>query len=117
MHSRYFSCVVAGALALTITTAMAAAPQIIDPEKITEHVRVLASDEFEGRAPASAGEKKTIEYLIAQLKAAGLQPGGDQQESGRAWTQDVPLLRTEIKGPMNISVRTDSETLQWKQSE
>jgi Zn-dependent M28 family amino/carboxypeptidase len=117
MHRLILLRVIAGALALTITTAMAAPPQVIDPEKITEHVRVLASDEFEGRAPASAGEKKTVEYLIAQLKAAGLQPGGDQQESGRAWTQDVPLLRTEIKGPMSISVRTERETLQWKQSE
>ncbi len=85
MHSRYVSrATVAGALAptltITVATAMAAPPQVIDPEKITEHVRVLASDEFEGRAPASAGEKKTVEYLIAQLKAAGLQPGGDQQD-------------------------------------
>ncbi|MFC4309148.1 M28 family metallopeptidase [Steroidobacter flavus] len=118
MHTRYLlRAALSGALALVTASALAAPSSVIDPEKITGHVRVLASDEFEGRAPASAGEKKTVDYLIAQLKASGLQPGGDPQESGRAWTQDVPLLRSEIKGPMSISVRTDSETLEWKQSE
>jgi Zn-dependent M28 family amino/carboxypeptidase len=106
-----------GVFAIVTASALAAPPAVVDPNKITEHVRVLASDEFEGRAPASAGEKKTLEYLIAQLKAAGLQPGGDPQASGRGWTQDVPLQRAEIKGPMSISVRAGNETLQYQQSE
>lgn len=72
--------------------AFAAAAPAIDADKITEHVRVLSADAFEGRAPASAGETKTVDYLIAQLKAAGLQPGGDLRGSGRAWTQDVPAI-------------------------
>ncbi len=118
MHSRHFvGAALSGTLALIAASALATPPSLIDPEKITEHVRVLASDDFEGRAPASAGEKKTVDYLIAQLRAAGLQPGGNPNRSGRAWTQDVPLLRSEIKGPMSISVRAGSETLRWKQSE
>ncbi|MBL8265363.1 M28 family metallopeptidase, partial [Steroidobacter sp.] len=115
MHIAKILCATVGVL--TLTAALAAAPVVIDPDKITEHVRVLSSDEFEGRAPASAGETKTVDYLIAQLKAAGLQPGGDKQGFGRAWTQDVPLLRAEIQGPMSISVHAAGETLQWKQSE
>src|SRR5688500_13879560 len=39
------------------------------------HVKTLASDEFEGRAPGSAGEEKTVEYLRAQFQRMGLQPG------------------------------------------
>jgi Zn-dependent M28 family amino/carboxypeptidase len=46
-----------------------------------------------------------------------LQPAGDKQQSGRAWTQDVPLMRSEIKGPMRIDVKAGSDTLSWKQSE
>ncbi len=33
----------------------------IDPEALSRHVRILASDEFEGRAPASAGEQRTVD--------------------------------------------------------
>jgi hypothetical protein len=40
-------------------------------------VKVLSSDEFEGRGPNTAGETKTVAYIIEQFKAAGLQPGGD----------------------------------------
>ncbi len=59
-----------------------------------------------GRAPASEGEKKTVAYLIQQMKAAGLQPAGDRQaDGGRAWTQDVPLVRSATKGPVSVSVK------------
>jgi Zn-dependent M28 family amino/carboxypeptidase len=50
-------------------------------------VTALASDEFEGRAPGTAGEEKTVALLIERFKAAGLQPG-----NGTSWTQDVPLV-------------------------
>ena len=59
---------------------------------------MLSSDEFEGRGPATAGETKTVDYVVAQMKAAGLQPGGDLKDGKRAWTQAVPLARSEIKG-------------------
>ncbi|CCF67920.1 hypothetical protein KOJCDNHJ_00271 [Xanthomonas citri pv. punicae] len=36
----------------------------IDAEALSRHVRLLASDEFEGRAPASAGEQRTVDYLV-----------------------------------------------------
>jgi Zn-dependent M28 family amino/carboxypeptidase len=53
------------------------------------HVRTLASDEFEGRAPGSAGEEKTVEYLKAQFERMGLQPG-----NGDSWFQTVPMIET-----------------------
>lgn len=42
-----------------------------------EHVAILASDEFEGRAPATAGEEKTISYLMEQFEALGIAPGNN----------------------------------------
>jgi Zn-dependent M28 family amino/carboxypeptidase len=38
-----------------------------------KHIEVLASDAFEGRAPGTAGEQKTVEYIEQQFKAAGLE--------------------------------------------
>jgi Zn-dependent M28 family amino/carboxypeptidase len=62
--------------------------------------KVLASDEFEGRAPGTPGETKTVEYLIGQFKALGLEPAG---EAG-GWTQAVPLVRTQVPDDAKISV-------------
>jgi hypothetical protein len=45
----------------------------IDPQALSRHVRVLASDEFEGRAPATEGEERTVQYLIEQFRSYGLQ--------------------------------------------
>jgi Zn-dependent M28 family amino/carboxypeptidase len=78
----------------------------IEPERLTAHVRVLASDAFEGRAPASVGEEKTLAYLVSQFTELGLQPGGDPDgRGGRAWTQDVPLAQAETVGPVTASFR------------
>ncbi len=66
----------------------------IDPEALSQHVRVLASDEFEGRAPATNGEQRTVEYLIEQFGKAGVQPGG----TDGGWVQEVPLVRVEVEG-------------------
>src|SRR5258708_4308875 len=90
-----------------------AADPVIDPARITGHVKVLASDAFEGRGPATEGETKTIGYVAEQFKAAGLQPGGDLLEGGkgaRAWTQDVPLARFKTKGPVSVSVTAGGKT-------
>lgn len=65
----------------------------IDPQALDRHVQVLASEAFEGRAPASAGEQRTVDYLVEQFSAAGLQPGG---EDGR-WVQEVPLVRVSTR--------------------
>ncbi|PTQ10308.1 peptidase M20 [Sphingomonas oleivorans] len=67
----------------------------IDPARLSAIVRTLASEEFEGRAPGTAGETKTIDYLSRQFAALGLEPGG---ENG-GWTQTVPLVRTQIGAP------------------
>ncbi|RZM07150.1 MAG: peptidase M20, partial [Sphingomonas sp.] len=64
----------------------------ISPDRLSADVRTLASDAFGGRAPGTPGEAKTVEWLVAQFKAAGLQPGGRDG----SWTQAVPLVRTQL---------------------
>jgi Zn-dependent M28 family amino/carboxypeptidase len=75
--------------------------------------RTLSSDAFEGRAPTTAAEPKTVAYIIDQMKRAGLKPGNKGK-----WTQDVPLVeltQTSItpmtisggKRPLSFAYRTD----------
>src|SRR5690606_30336684 len=54
---------------------LAEASAAIDAEGLLRHIQVLASDEFEGRAPGGVGEERTIQYLTEQFRALGLQPG------------------------------------------
>ncbi|UNK48090.1 M28 family metallopeptidase [Lysobacter sp. S4-A87] len=61
----------------------------INAADFAEHVKTLASDEYEGRAPGSAGEDKTVAYLEAQFKRMGLQPG-----NGDSYVQTVPMVET-----------------------
>ena len=86
-----------------------AAPPAIDAVRIAAIVQELASDEYEGRAPGSAGEAKTVAFLEASFRALGLEPGG---ENG-AWTQAVPLVRTQLGTPraLALSVRGQSHAL------
>lgn len=97
-----FSMVAAGAA--LIATAAAAQTGGIDAGRLSQHVKTISADAYEGRGPATPGEAKTIAYLKGQLQAMGLQPGGDLGKDGkRAWTQAVPLGRFEIAGPLKAS--------------
>ncbi len=102
-----------GALALALgayAALAAAAGSGVDPARLSQHVKVLGSDEFEGRAPATPGEEKTVAYIAEQMKAVGLQPGGDLKDGKRAWTQDVPLAQFDIDGPVALSVTSGGQT-------
>ncbi|WP_454278640.1 M28 family metallopeptidase [Sphingomonas sp. Marseille-Q8236] len=79
-------------IGLAAVALTAAAPDPISPSRLSADVKVLASDGFEGRAPGTPGEAKTVDWLVAQFKAMGLQPGGPDGQ----WTQAVPLIRTQI---------------------
>jgi Zn-dependent M28 family amino/carboxypeptidase len=60
----------------------------ISAARILARTKVLASDEFEGRAPGSVGEEKTVSYLIGEFKKLGLQPGNPDG----TYIQNVPLV-------------------------
>jgi len=90
----------------------------IEPARLAAHVKALASDEFEGRGPATEGEKKTIDYLVKQLSALGVQPGGDRDSRGnRAWTQDVQLAQSTIEGPVTATLRVGGMSQTLRQGE
>jgi Zn-dependent M28 family amino/carboxypeptidase len=99
--------------ALTLTSACqkaasqdmdtASLPQIEVPalsEKTMQDVtRELSLDTYEGRAPGSIGEEKTVAYLISKFKAAGLEPGNNG-----SWTQDVPLIEITAKNVSALNI-------------
>jgi Zn-dependent M28 family amino/carboxypeptidase len=89
-----------------LTVAAAPLPHV-DTQRMSDITRILASDDFQGRAPGTAGEEKTIPYLIEQFKAAGLEPAG---ENG-GWTQTVPMIHTQLKAPVNVSVSQGGQTI------
>src|ERR1700749_4034435 len=60
----------------------------IDDTVCADHVRVLASDEFQGRKPGTTGEDKTVSYLVDNFKKLGLKPGQD-----KSYVQSVLLLQ------------------------
>ena len=60
---------------------------------ILDHIKVLASDEFEGRGPGTAGEEKAVAYLVDQFRKAGLKPGNPDG----TFVQDVPLIGFQAK--------------------
>ena len=79
---------------------------------LTTATQILSSDEFEGRAPTTPGEEKTVRYIAEQFKQAGLQPGNKG-----SWYQNVPLVESlatptalTITGggaPITLGHRTD----------
>lgn len=60
----------------------------ITANEVLEHTSVLASDAFEGRAPGTAGEDSTVNYLVRQFKQLGLQPGNPDG----TYVQEVPMV-------------------------
>src|SRR5438046_5127860 len=59
----------------------------ITPDGLLAHIKILASDEFEGRAPGSKGEELSIKYIADQFKMIGLSPGNPDG----TYFQEVPL--------------------------
>ncbi|MGO2128407.1 MAG: M28 family metallopeptidase [Pseudoalteromonas prydzensis] len=71
----------------------------INAEQLAEHVKVLASDEFGGRAPSSKGEELTLAYLTTEFKKLGFQPG-----NGDSFLQEVPLVSLEADPDMVLNI-------------
>ncbi len=88
-----------------------AGQQTIDPARLAEHIRVLASDAFLGRGPATAGEEKSIAYISDQFRAAGLQPGGPNG----SWYQDVPLNQYQISGAPSLAINVAGKRMDLTQ--
>jgi Zn-dependent M28 family amino/carboxypeptidase len=87
-------------LALALTIAAPALAEDAAPKRLSDDVRVLASPAFGGRAPGTAGEKKTLDWLVARFTALGLTPGGPDGQ----WVQKVPLVHTRIAPAAQMTI-------------
>ena len=89
----------------------------ITPAEIDGHLRFLASDLLEGRAPATRGGRLTAEYIASQLRIAGLEPG-----AGGSYFQKVPIdivaadsstIRVTTSGKATRNLTYPSEVVVW----
>jgi len=81
--------------------------------RLSEHVRVLASDEYQGRGIATPAEDMTVRYLSEQYAAAGFQPGG----LNGSWTQDVALNRFSASNFRGVNLKVGGETIPLTQGQ
>jgi len=114
---RTFRWLAAGASMLAASALSAQTPPAFDEAKIRQHIQTLSSDAFEGRGPATRGEQMTVDYLVAQFKAAGVQPGGEVVNGQRQWTQRVPLLKSDITGTPHLEFTTPAGPMAMTQGE
>ncbi|GEO08581.1 hypothetical protein SAE01_10770 [Segetibacter aerophilus] len=78
-------------------------------DSIIKHIKVLASDEFEGRKPFTKSETKTINYLRDQFKRLGLEPG-----NGSSYFQDVPMVNIATKASPEMQVSSSNSNFTLK---
>ncbi|MFC7537528.1 M28 family metallopeptidase [Sphingomonas sp. GCM10030256] len=105
------------ATALVFPAAAVAQQAQFSTERLKQHVQTLGSDAYEGRGVATRAETKTVDYLISQFKAAGVQPGGDIVNGKRQWTQKVPLLKSDIVGTQHLEFRTPTGAVALNQGQ
>ena len=83
----------------------------VDMNAILAHTKTLSSDEFEGRAPGTAGERRTLDYLVGEFTRAGLKPGN----TDGTYIQKVPLVGiTPTPAPMIFRKGAREQRLKWK---
>jgi Zn-dependent M28 family amino/carboxypeptidase len=80
----------------TVTDPVTLAPSI-NATDFARYEKTLSSDDFSGRKPGTAGEQRTLDFLVGEFKRMGLQPGNHG-----SWFQTVPaestlLLNDKVK--------------------
>jgi Zn-dependent M28 family amino/carboxypeptidase len=89
------------AAALASSALAADSPSPISPARMSATVKTLASDAFEGRAPGTPGEAKTVAYLIDRFRSLGMKPAGENGD----WVQSVPLIHNVADKPSRLEIR------------
>jgi hypothetical protein len=107
-------------LLLTVATHFAADTPALPPKEalaaitaddLLKHIKVLASDEYEGRAPGSKGEELTVNYVTEQFKKIGLKPGNPNG----TYTQEVPLAGVLTTPTASFTVKGKPMELKFPQ--
>jgi hypothetical protein len=91
--------------------ALAQADAPVTPADMRRHIEILASDAFQGRAPATEGETRTINYIAEQFRARGLEPAGDNG----TWFQPVGLVERTTRSH-NVTWSANGRALTFDQS-
>ncbi len=81
-------------------------PQTSAAERVKAHVTFLSSDLLEGRDTGSRGHEIAASYVVSQLQALGLKPGGDKG----SWYQQVPYRRATLDGTPTASFTARGST-------
>jgi len=97
MKSTRFSAAIAAVALVAFTAPAAFAAPAQGDAPVTEaelagHIKILSSDAFEGRAPGTEGEDRTIAYVVGEWAKLGLEP---VPGSATPWLQGVPLVETQ----------------------
>ncbi|MBI2408575.1 MAG: M28 family peptidase [Gemmatimonadetes bacterium] len=84
----------------------------IDTAVLMRHIRVLADDSLQGRAPGTLGEERTAAYLEAQFSGMGLKPGNPDG----TWEQKVPLVGITVTNSPSMTFAKGGAraTLKWR---
>jgi len=96
MHHRFIRGVAAAALLLV---AGAVSAQDFSAQRLSDEIRIISADDFQGRYPGTEGEKKTLDWLQAQYEAMGMEPGGPDGQ----WLQVIDLKRLTPKGQPTLT--------------
>ncbi len=113
---RWWSVGTLGLMSCQASMDSSSSVDLFEEERLRQHVQILASDEFEGRAPSSVGEQKTIDYMVEEFRALGLEPG-----NGDSFVQPVPLVSitaqaselTVAGGETELSLESGSQMMVW----
>lgn len=81
----------------------------LNADTLAQDIMVLSSDSFQGRKPFTAGEEKTVSYLVKRFKEIGLEPG-----NGDSYIQEVPMVNIQTKADPNMQVQTPSGNMTLK---
>jgi len=82
---------------------------VITPDGLLAHIKVLASDEFEGRAPGTKGEELSVKYISDQFRAIGLKLGN----LDGTYTQEVPLAGIKSDPRMSFTFGSNATELKY----
>ena len=100
---------IAAAVALSCLAAagLAAQQPPFSADLLRQWLTVISSDEFEGRAPGTRGEDRTVAYLEGEFRRLGLKPGNPDG----TYVQQVPLVGLTSRPALSFQVGTTAMPL------